>query len=366
MIDLIDLKLRYKEEKKDLKKIIDNILKKANFVLTEEVSEFEKSIAKYTNTKYCLGLNSGTDALMMSLMVSGIKKGDEIITTPISFIATLGALIHIGARPIFVDVDDDLNINPDLIEKAITKKTKAILPVHWGGKLCKMDKIQRIARKFNLKIIEDSAQGLGAFYKKKHAGTFSNISCFSAHPLKNLSAFGDGGFIITNNKTYYEKIKLFRNHGLKERDNSTIFGLNSRLDSLNAKILTYRLKKLNKTLEKRRRNVKLYKKLLRNDKIKIAQPLIGRDNSYVMFIVLCEERDLLQEYLKTKGVQSLIYYGKPLHFHPASKKLKLNIQKLPVAEKMCKKVLALPVHQYLKEKQIKYICAQINKFYKTL
>ena len=201
MIDLIDLKLRYKEEKKDLKVIIDNILKNAHFVLTEEVSEFEKSIAKYTNTKYCLGLNSGTDALMMSLMVSGIKKGDEVITTPISFIATLGALIHIGARPIFVDIDDDLNINPDLIEKAITKKTKAILPVHWGGKVCKMDQIQSTARKFNLKI--EDLQDVGSYYKKTYQ-TFGDI-LFSAHPLKNLSAFGDGGFIITNNKKYYEK-----------------------------------------------------------------------------------------------------------------------------------------------------------------
>ena len=171
-VELIDLRERFKEEEKAIFKIIKRVLSKGNLILTKEVMNFEKSICKYTGAKYCLGLNSGTDALMMSLWSSGIKKGDEVITSPISFVATANSIIHVGAKPVFVDVSDDLNINVDLIEAAITKKTKAIMPVHWTGRVCKMDKIIRIAKKYNLKIIEDAAQATGAYYKGTHAGTF--------------------------------------------------------------------------------------------------------------------------------------------------------------------------------------------------
>ena len=189
-----------------------------------------KKICKYVGAKYCLGLNSGTDALMMSLWATGISKGDEVITSPISFIASASSIIHLGAKPVFVDVKEDLNIDPDLIEKAITKKTKAIMPVHWTGRICDMNKIKKIAKKYKLLVIEDAAQAMGSYSNKKHAGTFGNISAFSTHPLKNLNALGDGGFIITDNKKYYDKIKLYRNHGLKSRDNVEIVGVNSRLD----------------------------------------------------------------------------------------------------------------------------------------
>ena len=199
-VELIDLRDRYKEEGKAIIKIVEKVLSKGNLILTKEVQNFEKSICKFTGAKFCLGLNSGTDALMMSLWSSGIKRGDEVITSPISFVATANSIIHVGAKPVFVDVGDDLNINPDLIEAAITKKTKAIMPVHWTGRVCEMDKIVKIAKKYKLKIIEDAAQATGAYYKGKHAGTFGKISAFSTHPLKNLNALGDGGFIITNEK----------------------------------------------------------------------------------------------------------------------------------------------------------------------
>ena len=199
-VELIDLRERFKEEEETIIKIVKRVLSKGNLILTKEVQNFENLICKYTGAKYCLGLNSGTDALMMSLWSSGIKKGDEVITSPVSFVATANSIIHVGARPVFVDIGDDLNINPDLIESAITKNTKAIMPVHWTGRVCKMDKIIKIAKKYNLKIIEDAAQATGAYYKGKHAGTFGKISAFSTHPLKNLNALGDGGFIITNEK----------------------------------------------------------------------------------------------------------------------------------------------------------------------
>ena len=243
-VELIDLRDRFKEEGKAIIKIVEKVLSRGNLILTKEVQNFEKSICKFTGAKFCLGLNSGTDALMMSLWSSGIKKGDEVITSPISFVATANSIIHVGAKPVFVDVGDDLNINPDLIEAAITKKTKAIMPVHWTGRVCEMEKIVKIAKKYKLKIIEDAAQATGAYYKGKHAGTFGKISAFSTHPLKNLNALGDGGFIITNEKKLYDKIKLYRSHGLEGRDDAKIIGVNSRLDSINAEVLSFRLKKL--------------------------------------------------------------------------------------------------------------------------
>ena len=362
-VELIDLKQRFKNEEKTIMKIVHKVLSKGNLILTKEVQNFEKSICKYTNTKYCLGLNSGTDALMMSLWSSGIKKGDEVITSPISFVATANAIVHVGAKPVFVDVGDDLNINPDLIENAITKKTKAIIPVHWTGRVCQMDKIMKIANKYGLIVIEDAAQATGAYYKKKHAGTFGKISAFSTHPLKNLNALGDGGFIITNEKKLYDKIRLYRSHGLEGRDDAKIIGVNSRLDSLNAEVLSFRLKKLKEIIKKRKRNINLYRKYIKTNKVKILDDGKNEINSYVMFITLSKKREKLQNYLKKYGIQSLLYYPTPLHMHKSMKFLKYGKGSLPNAERIANEVISFPHHQYITEKQIKYVCSKINVFY---
>ncbi len=362
-IELIDLKKRSKDEKKELVNCFNKIIKKGSFVLTKEVSDYEKNIQNYTNNKFCLGLNSGTDALMMALWALGIKKGDEVITSPISFVASAGAIAHVGAKPVFVDVDDDLNIDVKLIERSITKKTRAIMPVHWTGKICKMTEIQKIAKKYKLKIIEDSAQGMGSYYKNKHAGSFSDIAAFSAHPLKNLNAIGDAGFVLTNKKTLYEKIKLYRNHGLKSRDNVHIFGVNSRLDSINAEILSYRLKKLKFIIKSRRKNISLYRKYIKTKKVILPKEDIYNYDSYVMMVSKCKNRDKLQKFLLQKGIQTLIYYGTPLHLHKASKVLGYKKGDFPVAEKLCSEVLSFPHHQHLKQNEIKYISNCINEFY---
>ena len=362
-IDVIDLKKRFKEESKDILKLIKKVLTKGNLVLTAEVKNFEDQINIYTKTNYCLGLNSGTDALMMSLWASGIGKGDEVITSPISFIASASSIIHVGAKPVFVDVGDDLNIDPELIERSITKKTKAIMPVHWTGRICDMDRIKKIAKKYELLIIEDAAQAMGAFYKKKHAGTFGDIAAFSTHPLKNLNALGDGGFIITNKKKLYEKIKLYRNHGLKGRDNVELIGVNSRLDSLHAEILTFRLKKLKSIINRRTKNIKVYKENIKTKKEKIIDENKNKNNAHVMFITLCEDRDNLQKYLLKYKIQSLVYYKNPLHLHKATKFLGYKKGDFPKAEKICKKVLAFPHHQHLRKKEIIYVTKKINEFY---
>jgi len=362
-IEVIDLRKRFQEEKKGILKCINRVLKKGNLVLTQEVQNFEKSICKFTGAKYCLGVNSGTDALLMSLWSSGISKNDEVITSPISFIASTSSIIHVGAKPVFVDVDDDLNINSDLIESAITKKTKAIMPVHWTGRVCNMDKILKIAKKHNLIVIEDAAQSMGAYYKKKHAGTFGKISAFSTHPLKNLNSLGDGGFIITNEKKLYDKIKLYRNHGLKGRDNVEIIGVNSRLDSLNAEVLNFRLKRLKNIISRRLKNINLYRKLIASKKVHIIEDKKNENNAYVMFITFCEKRDKLQKYLAKFNIQSLIYYKTPLHLHKATKFLGYKKGDFPNAEKFAKKVLSFPHHQYLKRKEIEFVSKKISNFY---
>ena len=362
-VELIDLRDRYKEEGKAIIKIVEKVLSKGNLILTKEVQNFEKSICKFTGAKFCLGLNSGTDALMMSLWSSGIKRGDEVITSPISFVATANSIIHVGAKPVFVDVADDLNINPDLIEAAITKKTKAIMPVHWTGRVCEMDKIVKIAKKYKLKIIEDAAQATGAYYKGKHAGTFGKISAFSTHPLKNLNALGDGGFIITSEKKLYDKIKLYRSHGLEGRDDAKIIGVNSRLDSINAEVLSFRLKKLKNIIYRRRKNINYYKKYIKTKKVKILNDNKNEKNAHVMFVTLAENRNKLQEYLKKFNIQSLLYYPTPLHLHNSMKFLGYKKGNLINAEKITSKVISFPHHQHLTEKQIKFVSEKINKFY---
>jgi dTDP-4-amino-4,6-dideoxygalactose transaminase len=362
-VEFVDLKSRYLLERREILKTLDKVLKKGHLVLTNELEEFEQEICKYTKRNYCLGLNSGTDALMMSLWSLGIGKGDEVITSPTSFIATVGAITHVGAKPVFVDVKEDFNIDEEKIVRKINKKTKAIMPVHWSGRVCNMIKIKSIARKYNLKIIEDAAQGMGSYYNKLHAGSYSDVAAFSTHPLKNLNALGDGGFITTNSKKIYNKIKLFRNHGMKKRDYVESYGVNSRLDVINAEILKMRLKKLKSINDKRRLNANIYRKNLNNKFIKIPEDKKNEINSYVMLLSQAEKRNALQKYLNLNKIQSLIYYGTPLHLHKATKKLGYKKGSLPVAEKLANKVLALPHHQNLSKEQILYVCKKINNFY---
>jgi dTDP-4-amino-4,6-dideoxygalactose transaminase len=362
-VPFIDLVSRYEDEKEEILACVDRVLSKGHLVMTNEVEEFEEKVCRYTGAKYCVSLNSGTDALMIGMWALGIGKGDEVITSPVSFIASTGSIKHIGAKPVYVDVNDDQNIRVEDIEKAITPDTKAIMPVHWTGRIANMDEIIEIAEQYNLKIVEDSAQSMGAYYKGKHGGTMGDFGAVSAHPLKNLNAIGDGGFLMTDSEELYEKAKLYRNHGLRGRDDAAIFGVNSRLDVINAEILKFRLDKLESIIDKRRKNVKLYESLINTDKVYIPPETSDQKNSYVMFIIQAENRDELQEYLKSNGVQSLVYYGTPLHLHEASKSLGYKKGDFPVAESQCNKVLAIPHMQYLDDEQINTVAELINNFY---
>jgi len=363
IIEIADIKKLLKEEKSNIFKSINKVLTSGKLILSKDNLDIEKKISRFIKTKYCLTLNSGTDALMMSLWSSGIKKGDEVITTTTSFVATVNSIMHVGAKPVFVDIDETLNIDPDLIEKSITKKTKAILVVHWTGRICDMEKITKIAKKKNLIIIEDAAQAMGAYYKGKHAGTFGQISAFSLHPFKNLSGLGDGGFIVTNKKKLHDKIKIYRNHGINGPENVEFAGVNSRLDSIHASIVNFRLKKLNSIIKKKNNNINLYKKFLKTDQLKIIENKKNEKSSISVFIALCSNRDKLQNYLKKFKIETAVYYRTPLYLYKSTKYLGYTKKDFPKTNFLNKQIISLPIHQFLKIKDIKYICDKINNFY---
>lgn len=362
-VPFIDLQQRYQDEKEELLACVDRILSKGHLVMTEEVGQFEQKIVEFTGAKYCVSCGNGTDALMLGMWALGIGRGDEVVTTPISFVASTGSIAHIGATPVYADVREDQNIDPAEIEKKITPRTKAIMPVHWSGRIADMDPIIEIARKHNLLVIEDAAQTMGAYYKGRHGGTFGNIGTFSAHPLKNLNAIGDAGFLVTNDEEIANKIRLYRNHGLKDRDTCLFYGVNSRMDSLNAEILMYRLTRLNDVVAKRQHNVSLYRKHIKAKEVFIPPDKDYEKNSYVMMITQAERRDELQAFLTKKGVQSLVYYGTPLHLHPAAQRFGFKRGDLPKAEHQADRVLALPHHQQLTEEQVIYAANAVNEFY---
>jgi dTDP-4-amino-4,6-dideoxygalactose transaminase len=362
-VPYINLNKQYLEEREDLIKIFDRVLKTGNYISGEFVNEFEENIAKYCCSKYCVGFNSGTDALTIALFILGVRRGDEVITTPNSFVASASAIIHLGATPVFVDVLDDQNINPELIEEKITEKTKVIMPVHLTGRVCKMEKIIKIAKKRHIKVIEDAAQAIGSKYNNKFSGTFGDIGCFSAHPLKNLNAVGDSGYFITDSKKIYDQAKLLRSHGMINRNIVKHFGYVSRMDNLQAAILNYRLKKLPEVIEKRRKNASLYFNLI--DKKKVFIPIEKKEefNSYHTFVIQVRKRDKLIKFLQKKKINTSIHYPTPIHLQPAAKRLGYKKGDFINAENQSKKILTLPINQFLTSDMIKFISRTINQFY---
>jgi len=362
-VSFADLKLRYREEKEELLACVERVLAHGHFVLGDAVSELERRVAEYTGARECVALNSGTDALMMGMMALGIGRGDEVITPPNSFIASTGAIAHIGATPVFADVGDDQNIDPEAIEKRITPRTKAIMAVHWTGRIADMHPILDIAKRHNLLVVEDAAQTMGAYYHGQHGGTFGDVGCFSTHPLKNFNAVGDGGFLLASDEEVAKKVRLYRNHGLEDRDTCVMFGVNSRLDTLHAEILLFRLKRLASVIERRRRNVNLYRRLIEPGHIYIPPCKPHEENAFVLFIVQCDERDRLRGFLRERGVEALVYYATPLHLQPAAAKLGYKKGDFPVAERQAERVLALPHHQHLGEDQVATVAEAVNAFY---
>ena len=361
-IPYVNLQKQWLDERDELLPLIDKLLESAQFIGGVELDTFEKNIAKFCGAKFACGLNSGTDALMLALTLSGIRKDDEVITPPNSFIASTAAIVHIGAKPVFVDVLSDQNIDPTKIEAAITKKTKAIMPVHLTGRMCDMDPIIEIARKFNLKIIEDAAQSVGSKYKDRLSGSIGDVGCFSTHPLKNLNACGDGGFLITNDESLYNYSKSYRNHGMTNRNVVDHFGSVTRMDNLQAAILNYRLGRLEEVIKKRRMNAKLYLDGISNKNVFIPGEKTTEFNTYHTFVIQTKYRDELRNYLSKNNIDTAIHYPFPIHLQPASKNLGYKLGDFPVTEKQSKEILTLPVNQYLEKNEIERIINLINDF----
>ncbi|MDC1418079.1 DegT/DnrJ/EryC1/StrS family aminotransferase [Candidatus Thioglobus sp.] len=361
-IPYIDLKSQWIDERDELMPIIDKVMSSGKFILESECINFEESVAKLCDVNYAAAVNSGTDALMYALTLSGIKKGDEVITPSNSFIASTSSIVHVGATPVFVDVLPNQNLDPLKIENLITKNTKAIMPVHLTGRVCDMDPIIEIAKKYKLLIIEDAAQAIGSKYKGRASGSLGDIGCFSTHPLKNLNACGDGGFITTNNEDIYKKIKSFRNHGKINHDAVSHFGLVSRMDNLQAAILNYRLGKLDVLINKRQVNAKKYLEGINHKDIFIPEQELHEFNTYHTFVLQTSRRDELKEYLLNKGIKTAIHYPIPIHLQLASKSLGYKEGDLPVTEKQAKEILTLPVNQYLASSDLERIISAINSF----
>ena len=314
-------------------------------------------------------MGNGTDALLLSFKALNIGPGDEVITVPYTFVATVGSIVTAGAKPVFVDVKADYNMDENKIVKAITNKTKAIVPVHWAGRPCEMDKIYAIAKKYKLKVVQDSAHIIGARYKKKHLVNFGDTCTYSMHPLKNLNVWGDGGFIVTNNKSLAKKLYLIRNHGLKNRNNVEIFGYNSRLDSIQAAVANYKMKnKLDNITNRRIKNSKLLDKLLSKNKsvitIKRMKYLKEVFHLYHINVENLKTRNQLQKFLIKNNIDAKVHYPIPVHLQKAARYLKYKKGDFPISEKLSNTSLSLPVHEFIDRRHINHMSKMIFKFFK--
>ena len=337
-----------------------------NYVGNSLVEDLESSLAKYCGKKYAVAMNSGTDAITIALHLCGIKKKDEIITHANSFIATTASIVHLGAIPKFVDINYDQTIDHSLIQKKINNKTKGILVAHLNGKMNDMKQIKKIAKKNKLFLIEDCAQAIGSSIYGKKSGQWGDVGCFSTHPLKNFNACGDGGFIVTNNKSIYQKAKILINHGQESRGNYKFFAHVSRMDAIQAAILNFRLKTLNQVIRKRRENANLYfKELKKNEYVNfdIDNKKKKEFSTFHLFVIRCKHREKLIKYLKIKKIETGIHYPIPIHKQKAYKNFSNEMPYLKVTESISKQILSLPINEYLTRKQIIFICKKINQFY---
>ncbi|NES83116.1 MAG: DegT/DnrJ/EryC1/StrS family aminotransferase [Moorea sp. SIO2B7] len=363
-IPYIDLVGQHAPIKSEIMAAIGEVIDSGQFILGDQVAEFESKFAELCGVKYAVGVNSGTDAGILALKALGIGSGDEVITAPNSFIASASCIRVLGAKPVFVDVRDDYNIDPDKIAAAITPKTKAILPVHLTGRPCDMEPILALAKEKGLFVVEDAAQAVMSEYKGKRVGSFGDIGCFSLHPLKTLNACGDGGILTTNDPELYEKLKIMRNIGLKTRDDCVVWSHNSRLDTMQAAILLVKLRYLEQWTEQRRQNALYYQEGLTSiDQVKVPQEKENEKCVYHTFVIQADNRDELRQFLAEKEIGTSVHYPVPIHFSTAGKELGYPAGSFPVTETQAGRILSLPIYQGLTKDQIERVCQTIKEFY---
>jgi len=360
-IQMVDTKSQYLKIKNEIDSAIQNVIDSSQFIQGPAVKKFEENVEKYLGAKHAIGCASGTDALQIAMMALDIKPGDEILTTPFTFVATTETIAILGAVPVYVDIDPKtFNMDVNKIEAKITPKTKAIMPVHLYGQPCDMDQIMNIAKKHNLFVIEDAAQAMGAKYNEKMICTIGDIGCISFYPSKNLGAFGDGGMLTTYDDELAEKIRMIISHGSKKKYYHTILGVNSRLDSIQAAILDVKLKYLDEYCEARYKAAMMY-----NEKFKgiFETPYImpGVKHIFHQYSIRVKNRDKMIEFLRSHGIPSMIYYPVPLHVQEAYK-YDYKPGDYPVSEEIAKDIISLPMHTELTDEQVDFIASKVIEF----
>jgi UDP-2-acetamido-2-deoxy-ribo-hexuluronate aminotransferase len=365
-LHMVDVVGQYLKIKPDIDSAIHRVLESGQFILGKEVGEFECQVAEYLGIRYTAGCASGTDALQIAMMALGIGPGDEVITTPFTFVATAETIAILGARPVYVDIDlRTYNLDPSLIEKAITPRTKAIIPVHLYGQPADMDPIMDVARRHGLKVIEDAAQAMGASYKARKVCTFGDVGCISFFPSKNLGCFGDGGMVVTDDEELWRRMKMIASHGSKERYYHEVLGVNSRLDTIQAAILLVKLRHLEEYNSLRQVAATGYDNLLKG--VPVVTPYIDPKCQHIFhqYTLRVPHRDALAAFLKEKGIPHAIYYPVPLHLQKAYAASGNTKGDFPVTEKAAEEVLSLPMHTELTSEQQSFVVGAIQEFYRN-
>ena len=338
------------------------VLRSGWYILGKEVSAFEEEFAAYTGAKYCVGLANGLDALWIAFRLLNIGKGDEVIVQGNTYIASVMGITMNGATPVFVEPDEHFGMDVDKIEEKITGKTKAILVVHLYGMASRMDRIVALCRKYNLRLVEDCAQSHGACFRGQMTGTFGDVGCFSFYPSKNLGAFGDGGAIVTNDENLAKEFKIFRNYGSEKRYYNKVVGANSRLDELQAGLLRVRLTHMQELTEERIAIARRYTEGIRNEKLRLPEPADGATCVWHQYVIRCEERERLTDYLNEKEIGTIIHYPIPPHLAEAYGYLGHREGFLPITEKLAKTVLSIPVYNGMTEEEQDYVIEALNNF----
>jgi dTDP-4-amino-4,6-dideoxygalactose transaminase len=368
-VPLLDLRAQFQAIRGEVMAAVERVFEGQQFILGPEVEAFERAAAEYCHAKHAVGCGSGSDALLLALTALGVGPGDEVVTVSFTFFATASSITRLGARAIFVDISpDDFNIDPELIERSITPRTKAIMPVHLFGQSAEMDAIRKIAERHNLPVVEDAAQAIGAEYHKKRAGVMGAIGCFSFFPSKNLGGAGEGGLMTTDDDHLADKLRLLRAHGMRPKYYHQIVGINSRLDALQAAVLGVKLKYLDQWSEARRRNAEHYDRLFAEAGVEeVVTPAVrpNRRHIFNQYTIRCLRRDDLMDFLKRRGVGSEIYYPAPLHLQECFSYLGYKQGDLPVTERASRECLSLPVYPELTEEMRRYVVDQIAEFYRS-
>ena len=362
-ISFLDLQAQYRTIKQEIDVAVLNVLAESCFVLGKPVADFEANFAAYCNVKHCIALNSGTSALHLSLLAANIGPGDEVITVGMTFVATVAAILYAGAKPVLIDVDPTTwNLDPQQLEKALTSRTKAIIPVHLHGLMADMDAISAFAKQHNLIVIEDACQAHGASCNGKRAGSLGDLATFSFYPGKNLGAYGEGGAVVTNDDESAKTVRMLRDFGQDKKYHHQLRGFNYRMETIQGAVLDVKLKYLEQWTEQRRRIAQWYLQELKNiPGIQLPNPPEHMRHVYHVFAVCVPERDRVQQQLQQQGIATNIHYPIPVHLQPAYADLGYAKNSLPVSERLAQQFLSLPMYPELNQNQVQQVCAALHQ-----